>query len=775
MEFDQMWLSNLAPVFGICFLFLLNMRNRVLDVRSRWIFYAILASEAFELGVANIEVWLSNLAYHTVWRDLCSATGYIVRPLILMLFIVMLAPRRRTKLQSALLFAPMMFDVLAAFSVFFTGIVYSYNTDNIFVRGPLGLFPISIVLVYMVMLVGVVGQKKMYPHFDFGLTVLIVLYMAISMGAETLFNVPNVGRTAMVYSTMFYFYLYQTSVLRRTMHAEQENAALKKALYDVDRARRELLQSRSVTQALGEDYLSILLVDLTTGSVLPVKLEESYLGTNVAQALDQNLPLDKLVKLYVETYIVDDEHEEFLRELSPASVLKQLEDTRSFAKRFHFNFGGATSAVEIHIMSMEENGEGGVVVGLRNVDDLEREERERMEALLTAKREADRANAAKSNFLSRMSHDIRTPLNGIIGLLEINKVHADDAELVAENQDKMRVAADHLLSLINDVLEMSKLEEEDIEFANEPTDLREITSTISTIMKTKVSQEGQTFVCDGLEVPVRYVYTSPLHLRQIFLNIYSNCVKYNKPGGSITTLIECLQNEPDKVVYRCTIADTGIGMSPEYLERIFEPFTQEAADLNARTGYQGTGLGMSIVKKIVDRMGGEIEVSSVKGEGTAFIVTIPFDAAPTPEPCAVVNGEVASIEGLNILLVEDNELNIEIAKTLIDDAGAKTTTAQDGSVAVRLFEKSEPGHFDAILMDVMMPEMNGFDATRAIRSLDREDSARVPIIATTANAFAEDAQKCLDAGMDAHLAKPLDIVKLIETVSSCVGERRSAE
>lgn len=160
MEFDQIWLSNLAPVFGICFLFLLNMRNRVLDVRSRWIFYAILASEAFELGVANIEVWLSNLAYHTVWRDLCSATGYIVRPLILMLFIVMLAPRRLTKLQTSLLFAPMMFDVLAAFSVFFTGIVYSYTADNIFVRGPLGLFPILIVLVYMVMLVGVVGQRN---------------------------------------------------------------------------------------------------------------------------------------------------------------------------------------------------------------------------------------------------------------------------------------------------------------------------------------------------------------------------------------------------------------------------------------------------------------------------------------------------------------------------------------------------------------------------------------------------------------------------------------
>ena len=775
VELDQMWLSNLAPIFGICFLFLLNMRNRVLDRRSRWIFYAVLASEAFELCIANVEVWLGSLEYHTVWRDLCSATGYIVRPLILMLFVFMLTSNKRTKLQNFLLFVPMALDALAAFSVFFTDIVYSYDATNTFVRGPLGLFPIAVVLVYMAMLIGVVGQKKMHPHFDFGLTVLIVLYMAISMGAETLFNIPNVGRTAMVYSTMFYFYLYQTSVLRRTLHAEQENVSLKKALFEVDKARRELLQSKSVTQALGEDYLSILLVNLKTDTISSVKFEEGYLGTGVAQALEQQLPLSKVMKLYADSFIVDDERENFLHELNPEKVLKQLEGAKSITKRFHFNSGNTTSAVEIHVMRLEENGEGGVVVGLRNADELEREERKRMEALLAAKREADRANAAKSNFLSRMSHDIRTPLNGIIGLLEINKAHADDTELVAENQNKMRVAADHLLSLINDVLEMSKLDDEKIELTYEPCDLNDISATISVIIKTKVSQEGQTLVRGKFETPSRYIYTSPLHLRQVFLNIYSNCVKYNKPGGSITTSTECLENEAGKVTYRWTISDTGIGMSPEYLEHIFEPFTQEAADQNARTGYQGTGLGMSIVKRIVDRMGGTIEVNSVKGEGTTFVVTIPFKVAPAPEPCELASGEAASIEGLSILLAEDNELNTEIAKTLMEDAGAVVATAKNGSVAVRLFEESSPGHFDAILMDVMMPEMNGFDATRAIRSLDREDAASVPVIATTANAFAEDAQECLNAGMNAHLAKPLDIAKLIETVSACVAKRRATE
>ena len=770
-----MWMSNLAPVFGICFLFLLNMRNRVLDERSRRIFYAILASETFELGVANVEVWLSKLAYHTVWRDLCSATGYIVRPLILMLFVLMFSPKKRTKLQNILIFVPMALDILAAFSVFFTDIVYSYDATNTFVRGPLGLFPIAIVLAYMVILLVVVRQKKLHPYFDFGLTVVIVLYMAISMGAETLFNVANVGRTAMVYSTMFYFYLYQTSALRRTMQAERENTSLKKALFEVDMARRELLQSKSVTQALGEEYFGILLINLNTGSISPVKLEEEFLGTNVAQAIDQNLSFEKVMKLYAETYIVADEREEFLRELAPANALKQLESAKSITKRFHIVFDGTTSAIEIHVIGMEENGENGVVVGLRNVDELEREERERMEALLAAKREADRANAAKSNFLSRMSHDIRTPLNGIIGLLEINKAHIEDTKLVAENQDKMLVAADHLLSLINDVLEMSKLEDEEIELTREACDLDDISLTISTIMKAKVVKEGQQLKRGEFEVPVRYVYTSPLHLRQIFLNIYSNCVKYNKSGGSITTSTECLFHDASKVVYRWTISDTGIGMSPEYLEHIFEPFTRESDPTSARTSYQGTGLGMSIVKKLVDRMGGQIEVSSVKGEGSTFVVTIPFDVAPEPTQAALPDEGQASIEGLNILLVEDNELNTEIAKTLIEDQGATVTTAQDGSVALELFENSEPGAFDAILMDVMMPVMNGFDATRAIRSLERPDAASVPIIATTANAFAEDAQKCLDAGMNAHLAKPLDIAKLVQTVAACVAERNESE
>ncbi len=620
MADDPLMLSNLAPVFGLCFLFLLNFRNRVLDDQSRRLFYFILMSEALELLVANVESMLSDLPFCTPERMLCSAFGYIVRPLILMLFIFMLASKRRTRLQSALLYGPMAICVVASFSVFFTDIVYSYTADNHFVRGPLGTLPIAIVCVYMIILIVVVRQKTLRPYFDFGLAVFIVVYMAASMGIETFLDVSNVGRTAMVYSTMFYFYLFQTGVLRRTLEAEAG-------------------------------------------------------------------------------------------------------------------------------------------------------ERARNEALSLAKREADRANAAKSSFLSRMSHDIRTPLNGIIGLLEINKAHADDIELVRANQEKMHVAADHLLELINDVLEMSKLEDEEIELAHEPCDLYDTSTTVSSIIQTKIAEEGQTFIMNGFDFPVRYVYTSPLHLRQVFLNIYSNCIKYNKDHGTITTTMECLRNAPDLVTYRWTISDTGIGMSPEYLEHIFEPFTQEGDTVGARTNYKGTGLGMAIVKKIVDRMGGTIEVTSTKGEGTTFVLTISFEvAAPIEEADeAVVNAE---IRGARVLVAEDNELNAEIVQTLLEDRGAHVKIARDGCEVVQMFTDAAPKTYDVVLMDIMMPNMSGIEATSAIRRSNHADALSIPIIAMTANAFAEDAQRCLDAGMNAHLAKPIDLEELTRTIARCTEERK---
>ena len=384
--------------------------------------------------------------------------------------------------------------------------------------------------------------------------------------------------------------------------------------------------------------------------------------------------------------------------------------------------------------------------------------------------QAEKANAAKSNFLSRMSHDIRTPLNGIIGLLKIDMAHFDDRELVRANHDKMMISADHLLSLINDVLQMSKLEDGNTVLTHEYIDLVELTKDIVTIIVGRVMDAGLVWDYERgkAHIPYRYIYGSPMHLRQIFLNIYGNCIKYNRPGGSITTIVDCPdeENRNDGIcTYRWTISDTGVGMSEEFLEHIFEPFAQERND--ARSVYHGTGLGMTIVKSLVQQMGGSIEITSKEGVGSKFVIVIPFEIAPEPEalPAPEEPAAEASIQGLNLLLAEDNELNAEIAKLLLADAGANVTVVGNGRLAVELLKERPVDCYDAVLMDVMMPEMDGLAASRAIRAMDREDLKTIPIIAMTANAFEEDAKKCLEAGMNAHLSKPLEIEKVVAEIA----------
>lgn len=390
------------------------------------------------------------------------------------------------------------------------------------------------------------------------------------------------------------------------------------------------------------------------------------------------------------------------------------------------------------------------------------------EQLQKTAEEARAANAAKTGFLSRMSHDIRTPLNGIIGLLEIDRKHPDDVALLSANRDKMQAAANHLLELINDVLQMSKLESGELELKKQPMDLSLLTRDVLAITEQRAAEAGITLAYDPVSHMPKYtyVYGSPLHLRQIFLNIYSNCIKYNKVGGKVTTRFEDMGKKDNVVTYRWIIADTGIGMSPHFLNHIFDPFSQEHSD--ARSVYRGTGLGMAIVKSLVDKMQGSIEVHSREGVGSVFVITLPFEIAEKPEEETPKQEKARSIRGLKILLAEDNDLNAEIAESLLQDEGAEVVRAVDGCEAVQLFAKNKPGTFDAILMDVMMPNMDGLAATHCIRTMQREDAEKIPIIAMTANAFEEDARRCLEAGMNAHLSKPIQIQNVIETIVNCL-------
>ena len=404
-----------------------------------------------------------------------------------------------------------------------------------------------------------------------------------------------------------------------------------------------------------------------------------------------------------------------------------------------------------------------------DVTKLVLDERNRQQELKKAKEAAERANVAKTSFLSRMSHDIRTPLNGIIGLLKIDEQHADNRELVDANREKIRVSADHLQSLINDVLQMSKLENGEFNLEYEALDLNQLSRDVLTIVEMRAAEAGITleYGKDSDEVKYPYVYGSALHLRQIFVNVYSNAIKYNHVGGRIMTHFKLLGQEGDQVRYEWQISDTGIGMKPEFLEHIFEPFAQERTD--ARSIYRGTGLGMTIVKSLIDRMGGTIEVTSEEGVGSTFRMELSFRIAAKEELIEKKERlKEGSVEGLHLLMAEDNELNAEIAKLQLEEAGAEVTVVKDGQQAVELFEKLPAATFDAILMDIMMPVMDGLSATRAIRALEREDAGEIPIIAMTANAFEEDEKKSLEAGMNAHLSKPLKIELVVATIADLV-------
>ena len=444
-----------------------------------------------------------------------------------------------------------------------------------------------------------------------------------------------------------------------------------------------------------------------------------------------------------------------------------MEDTYAYLeKSSQSSFKTACVAVAVSILLA-----GWSYMILRRQRQRDMEYQEKLQKAAVA---ANAANRAKSTFLFNMSHDIRTPLNGIMGLLKIDKDHFEDRELVRANHDKMLVAADHLLSLINDVLEVSKLEDGNIELAHQPMSLADVSQEVGTIIGERTAEAGIRFGVKTQELPIEWVYGSPLHLRQIFLNIYGNCIKYNREGGSVSTETCCLGAAHGRVIYRWTISDTGVGMSREFLKHLFEPFAQEHSD--ARSVYQGTGLGMTIVKSLVEKMDGTIEVTSREGEGSTFVITLPFEIAPEQQPERPDESaaeEAKSIRGLCLLLVEDNDLNAEIAQTMLEDEGAQVTVAENGKRAVERFQSSLPGTFDAILMDVMMPVMDGLTATRAIRALDRPDAASIPILAMTANAFKEDAEKCFAAGMNAHLTKPLRPEEMVRAIARCCDKEKA--
>ena len=393
----------------------------------------------------------------------------------------------------------------------------------------------------------------------------------------------------------------------------------------------------------------------------------------------------------------------------------------------------------------------------------EKDEKYKSELLIAAKK-AEAANEAKTEFLQRMSHDIRTPINGICGLVNMADHYADDTEKQTEYRTKVKEASNLLLELVNEILDMSKLESGEVVLEEIPFNLSSISREVFIVIEQMAAEQNIRIMWEKKEITHRDLIGSPGYVKRVMMNILSNAVKYNRENGQI--YISCMEipsEQPEMTTMEFVCRDTGIGMTEEFQKCVFEPFAQEHT--GSRAKFTGTGLGLSISRKLVEKMGGTITFESEKGVGTTFVIRVPFkidlDADKREEQKDVSE---KSIKGLHILLAEDNELNMEIAEFVLQNEGADVTKAWDGQEAVELFRNSEPGEFDVILMDIMMPVMNGYETTKMIRSLDREDAKAIPIIAMTANAFTEDRIRAKEAGMDEHVAKPVDVELLIKVI-----------
>ncbi len=543
--------------------------------------------------------------------------------------------------------------------------------------------------------------------------------------------------------------------------------------------RKEKEEQLAIFDILSRDYLNVYQANIYKGCAKVLKLAENYDFEEVEKLKNKEFPYEKLLEIWIDQFVYKEDQERLRYQLSLKNLNHVLmEKDAEFNETFRRLENGSVHHYQLYITKLDEK--GNVIAAFQVIDKYiekhllqEKQEREKEEAyqkeLIRAKKEAERANQAKTNFLLRMSHDIRTPLNGILGMLEIAERADDDISKRDDCRKKIKESAYILLELINEVLDMNKLESGKIILEHVPFDFKEVCRNVSTVINLQAEKSGIQIIEEHCKIPHYHLIGSPNHYKRILTNILSNAIKYNKENGKIYVTIKEASYQDNMVYVEFKCQDTGIGMSEGFLENhLFEPFMQE--NENARSQYGGTGLGMSITKEMVDLMKGKITVESKKGVGTTFDVIVPFEINQNID-CTneIENQKEVSIQGLNILIVEDNDLNREIMKTLLEQEGARTIEAENGQVALEQFKKTKPYEIDAILMDVMMPVLNGYEATMKIRAMDRIDAKDVPIIALTASAFVEDRIKAKKAGMNEHLAKPLDLNQVMKVISNCVS------
>ncbi len=529
-------------------------------------------------------------------------------------------------------------------------------------------------------------------------------------------------------------------------------------MHDLEQANSRMEEQLEVIEGLGAEYFSILLVDSLNDTVIPYRTEGEE-GTIISEFFNKGgSNWSALIQVYADSLVLKENRAAFME-----CLCSKIEKDCSFNYRMIKSTG--TSWLQVQVVCVErKDGTNIAVIGTKNVDELIREEQKKQKALADALDAAKKANKAKSDFLFNMSHDIRTPMNAIIGYTDLLKKNVDNPKLRERYIENIQTSNGYLLDLINNVLDTARIESGKATLDEEPGDRYLIIKNLDTAFAGEIEKKHLKYTVHDSTIH-RYVYHDETKMAQILFNIVSNAVKYTSEGGSIDIYFGETPSEREGWAdFTFVVKDTGIGISKEFLPHIFDSFTREKSVTDSKI--VGTGLGMGIVKSLVELMGGTIRVESELGKGTTVSFTIPHRIAEVSTKIEQTDAVIDSktFEGKRILLAEDNELNAEIAIEILGEAGFIVEHAEDGIICVDMLGKHDTGYYDLVLMDVQMPNMDGLKATTVIRQIPDQAKAKIPVIAMTANAFEEDRKKCLEAGMDGFIAKPIDVQKLMITL-----------